>query len=266
MDHGRMHLSAVILPNRTVLATGGSAMEEAAHGVPKHGQIYDPTAGTWTHTADSRGATAISFGRTAHTGWQGGHCRLQPGAQDRGAADRMYLPPCLFYGPRPTLALTTDTATFGGTINATVSAGVHEISLMRPSACTHSCDNEQRLLDVAFTTGPGNEVTLQMPNNANLAAPGWYLVFALDHHGVPSSGQWLQLVAGVPARPERLSAERAKAKKRTKPRNPAVARPAADAHPERGSQSSAKANQVSSKSCLRLNSSFSSSFSWPSRT
>jgi hypothetical protein len=64
---------------------------------------------------------------------------------------------------------------------------------MRPSACTHSCDNEQRLVDVAFTGGAGNSITLQMPDNPNLAPPGWYLVFAVDHHGVPSIGQWLKL-------------------------------------------------------------------------
>jgi hypothetical protein len=49
-----MHLSAVILPDRTVLATGGSSMEEMAHGAPDHAQIYRPATGTWTHTVESR--------------------------------------------------------------------------------------------------------------------------------------------------------------------------------------------------------------------
>jgi len=46
--------------------------------------------------------------------------------------------------------LDSGTAALGGTVTATVSPPVHEITMMRPSACTHSCDNEQRLLDVSF--------------------------------------------------------------------------------------------------------------------
>jgi Domain of unknown function (DUF1929) len=110
-------------------------------------------------------------------------------------------------------------AAFGGTVSATASGGVHEISLMRPSTCTHSCDNEQRLIDVAFASGAGGSITLQMPDNPNLAPPGWYLVFALDHHGVPSVGQWLHLAAATaPVRPERRTADRpaAGAKKKAK--------------------------------------------------
>jgi hypothetical protein len=126
----------------------------------------------------------------------------------------MYLPPYLVHGERPTLTLRSHTATFGGTLTATASSGVHEISLMRPSACTHSCDNEQRLIDVAFTAGAANSITLQMPNNPNLAPPGWYLVFAVDHHGVPSVGQWLKLGPAIRARRSRRSAGRAAVKAR----------------------------------------------------
>jgi Domain of unknown function (DUF1929) len=193
MDHPRMHLSAVLLPDRTVLATGGSAMEEAAHAAPKHAQIYRPAAGTWTHTGDSRVprlyhsvALLTPDGKVVTAG-------SNPARKTEDRRIEVYLPPYLFHGARPTLRLRTHTATHGGTVTATVSSGVHEVNLMRPSACTHSCDNEQRLVGVAFTSGTGNSVTLQMPGNPNLAPPGWYLVFAVDQHGVPSIGQWLKL-------------------------------------------------------------------------
>jgi hypothetical protein len=193
MDHPRMHVSAVILPDRTVLATGGSAMEEMAGEAPEHAEIYHPEAGTWTHTGHSRVprlyhsvAMLTPDGKVVTAG-------SNPARKTEDRRIEVYLPPYLFHGARPALRLGTHTATFGGTMTATVSPGVHEISLMRPSACTHSCDNEQRLVDVAFTTGAGNSITLQMPDNPNLAPPGWYLVFAVDHHGVPSIGQWLKL-------------------------------------------------------------------------
>ena len=205
MDHGRMHLSAVLLPNRTVLATGGSGMEEAAHAAPKHAQIYDPAAGTWTHTADSRVARLYHSVALLTPDGKVVTAGSNPARKFEDRRIEMYLPPYLFHGARPRLALRTHSATVGGTVAATVSPGVREINLMRPSACTHSCDNEQRLLHVAFTTGTGNSITLQMPNNPNLAPPGWYLLFGVDHHGVPSIGQWLKLSPAVRARRARPS-------------------------------------------------------------
>jgi hypothetical protein len=193
MDHPRMHLSAVILPDRTVLATGGSAMEEMADESPKHAQIYQPASGTWTHTAESRVprlyhsvALLTPDGKVITAG-------SNPARKTEDHRIEMYWPPYLFHGSRPSLRLDSSSAAPGGTVTARVSSPVREITMMRPSACTHSCDNEQRLLDVSFHSGAANSITLQMPANANLAPPGWYVVFALDHHGVPSVGQWLKL-------------------------------------------------------------------------
>jgi hypothetical protein len=67
----------------------------------------------------------------------------------------------LFHATRPTLTLQSQSATFGGTVSATAIGGVHEISLKRLSACTHSCDNEQRLVDVTFTSGAGISARLR---------------------------------------------------------------------------------------------------------
>jgi hypothetical protein len=98
-----------------------------------------------------------------------------------------------------------------------VTSGVQHVSLMRPSACTHSCDNEQRLIDVAFIAGAGRSITIQMPDNPNLAPPGWYLMFAVDHQGVPSIGQWLKLGGSARIRRSRPSAERPPAKVKKTP-------------------------------------------------
>ena len=88
MDHPRMHLSAVILPDRTVLATGGSAMEEMAHArTESRADLPSGSRNLDAHRRQPRSA-AVSLGRAVDTGRQGGHGRLQPGAQDRRAADR----------------------------------------------------------------------------------------------------------------------------------------------------------------------------------
>jgi Domain of unknown function (DUF1929) len=192
MEHARMHLSAVILPDRTVLATGGSGMEEMAHDAPPHAEIYRPATGTWTHTAHSRVARLYhSVGLLTPDG-KVITAGSNPARKTEELRIEMYWPGYLFHSTRPALTLDSQGAVLGGTVSATAS-DVDEICLMRPSACTHSCDNEQRLVDVTFTPGAGSSITIQMPDNPNLAPPGWYLVFGRNHHGVPSVGQWLHL-------------------------------------------------------------------------
>jgi hypothetical protein len=101
----------------------------------------------------------------------------------------------MFRGGRPTLALADTAAGYGDTVAATVAGErpIRWMSLMRPGAGTHSTDNEQRLVDLAFATGEDDEVTVELPTNAALAPPGWYLVFAVDEAGVPADGAWLHL-------------------------------------------------------------------------
>ncbi|WP_329415434.1 galactose oxidase early set domain-containing protein [Nocardia vinacea] len=104
-----------------------------------------------------------------------------------------YWPPYLFQGERPGLALATDTVAYGAIVTATTTTALREVNLVRPGACTHSSDNEQRLIDLEFTSAAPDSVTLTLPSNPALAPPGWYLVFVVNDQGVPSTGQWLHL-------------------------------------------------------------------------
>ena len=38
-------------------------------------------------------------------------------------------------------------------------------------------------------------MSVQVPDNPNLAPPGWYMLFLTDHAGVPSVARWVHLVA-----------------------------------------------------------------------
>ncbi|MFQ6324739.1 galactose oxidase-like domain-containing protein [Nocardia sp. CWNU-33] len=193
MDHARMHLSAVLLPDRTVLATGGSGMEEMAHDAPPHAEIFDPAMGAWMHTGPSRVprlyhsiALLTPDGKVVTAG-------SNPARKTEELRIEIFWPPYLFRGPRPQLELATTAASYGATVAATTTADIREAALMRPSACTHSCDNEQRLVDLEFTTTAPGSVTFTLPTNPALAPPGWYLLSVVDQQGIPSSGQWLHL-------------------------------------------------------------------------
>ena len=183
-----MHVSAVLLPDRTVLVTGGSGMEEMAHDAPDHAQIYHPAAGNWTHTAKSRVprlyhsvALLTPDGKVITAG-------SNPVRKSEELRIEVFWPPYLFAGRRPTLTLSRDQARYGDLLAVTMTGGVRRVELMRPGACTHSCDTEQRLVALEIVGG-----ALRMPTNPNLAPPGWYQVFAVSAAGVPSVGRWLHL-------------------------------------------------------------------------
>ncbi len=64
--------------------------------------------------------------------------------------------------------------------------------LVRPSAVTHSFNQDQRLVALAFSTSPG-AVHPIAPPSPNLAPPGYYMLFLLSSRGVPSEAVFVRL-------------------------------------------------------------------------
>jgi Domain of unknown function (DUF1929) len=189
-----MHLCAVLLPDRTVLVSGGSALEENAEVAALEAEIFNPATQTWTLGAPARlprlyhsVALLMPDGKVVTAG-------SNPVRKIEELRIEVYWPPYLFRGPRPTLVLGTTHGTPGGTVTATTDdPALASISLVRAGATTHSADNEQRLVDVPFTTDASGKLTLHLPAEHTLIPPGWYLAFAVSTTGVPSQGAWLQL-------------------------------------------------------------------------
>jgi hypothetical protein len=191
----RMHLNAVLLPDRTVLVSGGAAMEETAAMAALDAEIYDPAAGTWTVAATARVprlyhsiALLMPDGKVVTAG-------SNPQRTQEELRIEVFWPPYLFRGPRPTCTPDVAGAGYGDTITARCpdAARLGQASLVRPGATTHSADNEQRLVDLPFRQTGQETVELDLPADQNLAPPGWYMLFAVDTAGVPSQAAWLHL-------------------------------------------------------------------------
>ena len=191
----RMHLNATLLPDRTVLATGGARVEEHKVDASLHAEIYDPRRRRWTLGARSRvprlyhsTAILVPDGRVITAG-------SNPAPKADELRIEVYSPPYLFKGPRPELALARDRARYGGKMRATVpgAADVREINMLRPGATTHAFNCEQRLLGLEFAVTAPDRVTLTFPRRRNVAPPGWYMVFAISADGVPSVGRFVRL-------------------------------------------------------------------------
>ena len=198
LQMGRMHLCATLLPDRTVLVNGGAMMEESTADAALGAELYHPDPGggpgNWAMAAVSRVprlyhsvALLMPDGKVVTTG-------SNPQRKTEELRIEVYWPPYLFTGPRPRCVPAQAELGYGGTVQvAVVDAHLASASLIRPGATTHSSDAEQRLIDLPIEGLTGGRATLRLPGSANLAPPGWYLLFVLDTAGRPSDGAWVHL-------------------------------------------------------------------------
>ncbi|MCW5253960.1 galactose oxidase early set domain-containing protein [Streptomyces sp. SHP 1-2] len=193
---GKMYVSAVLLPDGSVLETGG-ALHNRADPVFES-SLFDPATGTFDPVAadpQARGYHSSSFllpdGRVMSTGDNPGN-----GSWNHNVS--VYSPPYLFRGERPVITSLIDTEwTYGDTQRITVDRPIAKAELIRPAAVTHSSDPNQRFVDLPLSVD-GTTVDLNVTGNPNLAPPGWYMLFAVDANGVPSVAKWVHL-QGPPA-------------------------------------------------------------------
>jgi len=157
-------------------------------------EIYNPATNTWTVDAAQAVprvyhsvALLIPDGRVVTAG----------GNPQRGVNElriEVYSP-WYMSQPRPVIQSAPQSVGYGGTITIqTAQAGtIKWASLIRASANTHSCDTEQRLVDVPINSRTTTSLTTSVTTNRNLAPPGWYMLFITDNSGVPSVATWVQL-------------------------------------------------------------------------
>lgn len=217
LKNPRMHLSAVLLPDRTVFVCNGSKTSEqtdaANTAIPA--EIYDPAADTWTQVATPNVQTRVYHsvalllpdGRVVTAG--GNPQRLndclstntldQCTSGERPLSEELrvevYSPPYLFRGTRPVIGSAPQTVTLGQTITIQTAQArnIQWVHLIRPMSTTHSLDTEQRLVDLPISSTTDSALNVTVTNNPNLAPPGWYMLFITDTNRIPSVASWVQL-------------------------------------------------------------------------
>lgn len=65
------------------------------------------------------------------------------------------------------------------TVKTAQASDINSVVFMRPAACTHHTDSEQRYVPLTFTKGSG-ELTVTAVNDAKLAPPGFYMLWIVD--------------------------------------------------------------------------------------
>jgi hypothetical protein len=204
----RMHLNAVLLPDRTVLVSGGAITheEKAIPPVPRlQAEIYHPDTDTWTPAATATvvrmyhsvalllpDATVVTAcGNPPPYGNQVPWVE-QPNEELRL---EVFRPPYLFAGPRPATPSAPAEWHYGETVTITAAdpGAVLWAELIRPGVTTHAFDNAQRLVDLPITARAAGSLSAAAPATATVAPPGWYMLFVVDHDRIPSEAAWIHL-------------------------------------------------------------------------
>lgn len=182
MASPRMEFNAVLLPDATVLVAGGQSDGGNPGTAVLTPEIYNPISATWDSVAPHQvprtyhsSALLLPDGRVCLAG-----ADFQPSGE-------MYSPAYLFRGPRPAIASAPSAVAYGSTFDLGFSSSTvnNVVALIRYSSVTHSVNMGQRYVRLAENVAAGN-VNVTAPANANLAPPGYYMLFVVDDDGVPS--------------------------------------------------------------------------------
>ncbi|HET7770109.1 MAG TPA: galactose oxidase-like domain-containing protein, partial [Chloroflexota bacterium] len=202
MPHARVMPDAVLLPDGTVLVTNGSSTGVADNGINPvlEADLYDPATDTWTTMAAMRvprlyhsTALLLPDGRVLTAG-KDEEFNPYPFNYPEYRIE-VFSPPYLFKGPRPTITAAPGAIGYGATFEVETPDGgtVAAACLMAPGAATHSFNMGQRHVGLTVAAAAGGSVWLVAPPDANVAPPGYYMLFLLSAAGVPSVGKFVQL-------------------------------------------------------------------------
>ena len=208
MANARRQLNTTILPDGTVLATGGSSATgfNNAAGAVLAAELWNPTAGMngeWTTMASmakSRmyhsSTVLLPDGRVLSVG--GGRPKAVNGGADQYNAE-IYSPPYLFKGARPEItsapAVVNNGVAF--TIQTPSSASVARVTMVKLSSTTHAFNMGQRFNTLTFSAG-GGAIQATVPSSTALAPPGYYMLFLLNGTGVPSIAKMIRVLPPGP--------------------------------------------------------------------
>lgn len=178
----------------------GRAAGEAGGGDLRAGagRVDGPGRGARPADVPLRGAAAA--------GRSGGDRRSHPkkGTQDAWEPPdpreelrlEVFSPPDLFRRERPQIAAAPAEWRYRTTIDVTTpqAGAIRCAHLIRPGVTTHAFNNEQHLVDLRVRVHGPAAVTVELTDNANVAPPGWHMLFLVGDDRVPSVAYWVRVV------------------------------------------------------------------------
>ena len=199
MAFARRQNNATLLPDGKVLVSGGSGGPgfDNAKVPVLPAELWDPVTEQWTTLPPMPGYRGYhSIALLLPDG------RVLSAAGDSSYTGEIYSPAYLFKGARPRVTGAPTSVGYGqsATISTPDAARISSVTFLRLGTPTHAFNMDQRFLRLPFSVTTGG-INVTMPAHANLAPPGYYMMFLLDANGVPSAGQIMRISNLAPPNP-----------------------------------------------------------------
>jgi hypothetical protein len=220
MKHARYYAYPVILPDRQILVVGGRSGAKGHHSpdmppamdphpreeepapqdppqdplAVREGEMFDPDSEQWRPVASMQvdrlyhsNALLLPDGRVMVAG-------SNPASKVNELRIEIYRPPYLFQGSRPRIEDAPPAVIYGDEfeIRTPDAPQVDEVALIRPSSTTHCVNTDQRYVGMPITGRTSESLRAQIPDNPNLAPPGYYMLFIL-RDGIPSEARFMRV-------------------------------------------------------------------------
>jgi galactose oxidase len=218
MNFKRRQHNATILPDGTVLVTGGTKGTGPVHaknagfndltpGEPIHSaELWDPKTGNWKLLAKESvdrcyhsTAVLLPDARVLSAGggeYSPNNNNVPNPSVDTHADAQIFSPPYLFDTtlPRPDITSPPDAVGYGETFNVMTSHPdqIGKVSWIRLSSTTHSFNANQRVNFLEFAKNNAS-VAITAPAKREECPPGHYMLFLLNTAGVPSVARIIRI-------------------------------------------------------------------------
>ncbi|MGE0053215.1 MAG: galactose oxidase-like domain-containing protein [Hyphomicrobium sp.] len=200
---GHSWSNMILLADGTVMVSGGSAVNNKLQNVTYEVALWHPDTAAWTY-GDSAAiprlyhsstlllpdATVLSLGGGA------------PGPLTNLNGE-IYKPDYLFnadgsLATRPVILNAPDKIEQRQdfTIGVDNPSAITKLTLVKNGSTTHSTNSDSRIINLDFTVGADGLLHVNPPDNANVLAPGYWMLFAFNKKGTPSVASIINVEPG----------------------------------------------------------------------
>ena len=212
----RLTANAVILPTGEVFVCGGvttfigknpkgedeekfldiKAVKEAELFSPKSRNELQSDDWRWTKAAKAevaRNYHSVALLMQDGRVWTAGSSKDH--AQGKNELRIEIYEPWYFKEPRPQITQSPRTVHYGREfiVDVNNAESLERVAILRVGSVTHAFNSDQRYVGLRFSRSGNRRLRVKAPPNANIAPPGYYLLFAINRKGVPSEGRFVHV-------------------------------------------------------------------------
>jgi hypothetical protein len=206
MSYGRTHLNATLLADGSVFVNGGNTNGANFDDTTSvyASEVWDPGTGTWQLGASAqkpRNYHAVSLLLPDGSVWTAGGGGCGNCKANQQSAEIFY-PSYLFkkdgsglLADRPRVTIAPSSMTYNGsyTLYTPTPSSISKAALVGLGSVTHAFNMNQRYVPLSISNKTSTTLTVTSPANANLAPPGYYMLFVVNSSGVPSVARMIQV-------------------------------------------------------------------------